>query len=256
MTSDLESQSKDDARERARKRNDDLQAFAIHLGVYLIVITGLFFIDVATGPGWWFFFPAIAWGIGLAIHGWVTATDAIFRDRETRPASRARVRHHKPETVSSPAANEQVIEHSTQLIDQMRSASRRIPNQDVRRQALALCGSADQVLSVIEETPGEQVLARDFLNRYLTPASSIISDYSRLANRKVASARPTLEKVETHDIPLLSAKIDELHDRLHRGSLIDLEVAREMLSLDLADWDDDLSTLQEISKSSSPSSRD
>lgn len=238
MTSEQEQPAQDDARERARKRNDDLQAFAIHLGVFLIVITGLFLIDVATGPDWWFFFPAIAWGIGLAIHGWVTATEVIFKDRAEKPAVEKRT-SPKASPVPATTASSQVVERSTQLIDQMRTASRRIPNQDVRRQALALCGSADQVLSVIEETPGEDALARDFLARYLTPATSIITDYSRLANRNVASARPTLEKVESHDIPLLSAKLDELHDRLHRGSLIDLEVAREMLSLDMAEWDDD-----------------
>lgn len=122
----------------------------------------------------------------------------------------------------------------------MRSAARTIPKADVRQQTLGLCASADLVLSAIEENPNETELASDFLNRYLTPASAIVTGYSRLANRNIPSGQATLEKVETHDLKLLSTKVDEIYDRLHRGTLIDLEVAREMLSLEVPDWNDTL----------------
>lgn len=231
--------SPDHTRSAARQRADDLQAFSIHLGVYLIVILGLFFIDLASGPDWWFFYPAIAWGIGLAIHGWVVLSEQVFTEHRIEQMFKPKEPAQTTIAEVRPRPDDDVVERSTELIDRMRRSARRIPNQEVRQQALSLCASADQVLAVIEETPDEKALADDFLNRYLTPASAILSDYSRLANRNVASARPTLEKVETHDIPMLSTKLDELYDRLHRGSLIDLEVAREMLRLDVADWDDE-----------------
>lgn len=55
--------------ERAKKRVEEIKGFYIHLGVYLIVSTGLFLIDVATSSGaTWFYWPALAWGVGMAIH--------------------------------------------------------------------------------------------------------------------------------------------------------------------------------------------
>ena len=32
----------------------------------MVIIAGLFVIDLATGDGWWFYWAAIGWGIGLA----------------------------------------------------------------------------------------------------------------------------------------------------------------------------------------------
>ncbi len=45
--------------------------FRIHLIVYLSVIGFLLFIDLLTGPSLWVHFPALCWGLGLAIHFWV-----------------------------------------------------------------------------------------------------------------------------------------------------------------------------------------
>jgi hypothetical protein len=117
----------------------------------------------------------------------------------------------------------------------MRASSRSIPRTDPRREALDACAASDRVLSAIADHPDELPLARDFVDRFLQPASTVIGDYARLANRNVPSAQATLEAVESHDLPLITRKADELYDRLHRGTLIDLQVAREMLTLDMAD---------------------
>ena len=53
----------------AKKQVKKKKGFYVHFGVYLSV--GLFFLlmNLATSPGdWWFFFPMLPWGIGLAIH--------------------------------------------------------------------------------------------------------------------------------------------------------------------------------------------
>lgn len=40
----------------------------IHAIVYVLVIALLFAIDSLTPGGWWFYWPALGWGIGLAAH--------------------------------------------------------------------------------------------------------------------------------------------------------------------------------------------
>ena len=210
-------------------------------------MTAFFLLNLATDRGnWWFFYPFIVWGVGLAIHGWnVLGSERLFNEDWAERKAQSMLGREQSKSTPVPTlkpepkvATGDVLKQSAILIDGMRISARGILKPDVRRQALAVCASADQVLSAIDENPSEAVLARDFLTRYLTPASTIIGDYARLASRNIASALPTLEKVETHDLPMLTAKLDDLHDRLHRGSLIDLEVAREMLRFDVADWDE------------------
>jgi hypothetical protein len=56
------------AYENAKKRVEDLKGFYGHLISYITVIGGLAAIDALTGGGWWFYWVAIPWGIGLVIH--------------------------------------------------------------------------------------------------------------------------------------------------------------------------------------------
>ena len=58
--------------QRAKERVEELKGFYVHLGVYSVVILGLFFIDFVDGGNWWFYWPLFGWGIGLAIHAFVT----------------------------------------------------------------------------------------------------------------------------------------------------------------------------------------
>ncbi len=55
--------------ERAKKRVSALKGFYRHLTIYIAVMALLFFIDLADGGNWWFFWPAIGWGIAVVIHG-------------------------------------------------------------------------------------------------------------------------------------------------------------------------------------------
>jgi len=55
--------------ERARRRLVSEKGFYVHLVTYVLVIAGLFIINVLTGHGrWWFVWPAVGWGIGIAVH--------------------------------------------------------------------------------------------------------------------------------------------------------------------------------------------
>ncbi len=75
------------AEQRARRRLVAEKSFYVHLAIYVIVISGLFVINVLTGHGrWWFVWPAIGWGIGLTIHALSTfgMIGLLGRDWEER----------------------------------------------------------------------------------------------------------------------------------------------------------------------------
>jgi sensor histidine kinase YesM len=55
---------------KATKKMEDIKGFYGNLISYVIVITGLAVLNLATYPEYlWFFYPAIGWGIGVAVHG-------------------------------------------------------------------------------------------------------------------------------------------------------------------------------------------
>jgi hypothetical protein len=227
------------------KRRHELQEFFQHLIVFTVVNGVLLVINLITSPGsLWFFWVTLFWGIGLAIQGFNALaldrrlTDRVMGTREDEPPA-PRPPASAPASPSNDTSNgaelPQIMDRASSLIDRMRASARQIPGTDPRREALDACAASDRVLSAIADHPDELPLARDFVDRFLEPASTVIGDYARLANRNVPSARETLEAVETQDLPLITRKADELYDRLHRGTLIDLQVAREMLTLDMAD---------------------
>lgn len=77
------------AYQRARRKVGQIRGLYVHVTVYCIVIAGLFLINLFSGRPWWFFWPAIGWGIGLAFHAFgVYGTDALFgadwEERKTR----------------------------------------------------------------------------------------------------------------------------------------------------------------------------
>jgi hypothetical protein len=56
--------------EEARERVQEIRGFFWHLFTYLIINAFMFVLNWLTGSGrWWFFWPMIGWGIGLAFHG-------------------------------------------------------------------------------------------------------------------------------------------------------------------------------------------
>ncbi len=55
--------------EQARERVDVLRGYYSHLASYVAVNLFLAAINLVTSPGsWWFIYPLLGWGIGLAIH--------------------------------------------------------------------------------------------------------------------------------------------------------------------------------------------
>lgn len=219
---------------KARKRRQFMQ-FA---GVYLAILTFFLLINLLSGPGnLWFYWPMLPMTIPLVILGWGAFAEDRFDDEWVERQVQRSTGGAATTASREPATELDAISaQAGELIDDMRRSARQIGKPGVRAQALDVCATADRVLSAIGDNPEEVALARDFVGRYLTPARTIFDDYARLSSRNIAAAQPTLGRVEDHDLPLLAKKLDEVHERLHRGSLIDLQVAREMLSLDVSDW--------------------
>ena len=75
---------------RAKKKVENLKSFYINLTAYISVNILLFVINYVTAKGdWWFIFPLVGWGIGVAIHGLVTYLDynrstANWEDRKIK----------------------------------------------------------------------------------------------------------------------------------------------------------------------------
>jgi MoaA/NifB/PqqE/SkfB family radical SAM enzyme len=66
----------EERREARRKRARAWRAWRAHIASYVSVMLGLVLLDLVTGPGAWWYYPAIAWGMGLGIHTLVIAFNA------------------------------------------------------------------------------------------------------------------------------------------------------------------------------------
>lgn len=54
----------------AKKKVEDIKGFYIHLFIYIVVNIGLFVINIISTPdSYWFYWPLLGWGIGIAMHG-------------------------------------------------------------------------------------------------------------------------------------------------------------------------------------------
>lgn len=229
------------------KRVAEMKDFIEHLTAYVIVNGFLMVLNLVTNPGsWWFLWVVFSWGIGLVFHAVdvfmgdgsnlarkvINRIDAVTGQSGTTEEAAPR----PPVTVTEKAPSQTeigtIISRGTEVVDQMRRDVRQIPQGQARRDAMLLVNKADEILLAIEEQPEEVLLARDFLNGLLIPVGKLLGDYSRLAARDIPSARPTLREVEEQDLPALQKRMDAVYERMHRGNLIDLEVAREMMALD------------------------
>lgn len=73
--------------QRARQRVLALRGFYVHLLVFIVVNAFLFALNLITSAGqWWFYWPLLGWGVGLALHAVVAlgADNWWGRDWEER----------------------------------------------------------------------------------------------------------------------------------------------------------------------------
>jgi len=134
------------------------------------------------------------------------------------------------------ALNRDLAQGATEVAE-LRRLAHRILSPAAKVRVLDITDSADRILGVLRQDRPDPDIAASFLGRYLGPAQRLVAQYVRVAERGVSGAAPALAKIEQVDLPLLDQKLRELYDGLHRGDLIDLEVASEMLEFDLTGVD-------------------
>lgn len=214
-----------------------MSTFLLHGMVYAVIMAMLFFINLMTWDGMlWMVFPAVGWGAFLAIHGgvaWMTANMGV----SNRMVDRAR----QPVSVPTPAkrakANtpegelEKIVLGGLDKVDEMRAIGRNMRTASARRNALLAVSSIENTLLALENQLDELPLAREFSGSFIEPAHKIFVEYDRLSRRDIQSARALLDEVEQKDLPRITERAEQVHERVHRGTIIDLEVAREMLHL-------------------------
>ncbi len=71
----------EEARELARKKKRAWRSWRAHVASFVAVMLGLILLDMVTGPGAWWYYPAIGWGMGLGVHTLVTLFNA-FEDED------------------------------------------------------------------------------------------------------------------------------------------------------------------------------
>lgn len=71
---------------RARRRVAAMKGFYAHFLVFVLVVAGLFAINVATGGSWWVLWVVFGWGIGVVAHAAATLgrTPKVISDWEER----------------------------------------------------------------------------------------------------------------------------------------------------------------------------
>lgn len=221
----------------ARKQAKEQREFYAHLTTYAGIMVLLFFIDLLSGDGWWFFWPMLGWGIGIVAHAATVFGENRFGPAwEERKAQQLleRATETPPARNDAPAANQtlrKLIDQGVADVARLRSNALRMTDPDVKARALGICTRADDILAVLSEPGRDELLAREFVDQVLTPARTVFANYVRLSERRIASAEPALRRVEHHDLPYIERTLNDVYERLHRDDVISLEVASEMLTL-------------------------
>lgn len=151
-------------------------------------------------------------------------------DRARQPVSMPRSR--SAAHPNTPAGElEKIVITGLDKVDEMRAIGRRMSTASARRNALVAVSSIENTLLALENQVDELPLAREFSGSFLEPAHKIFVEYDRLSRRDIQSAKAILEDVELKDLPRITERAEQVHERVHRGTMIDLQVAREMLHL-------------------------
>lgn len=75
--------------EQARRAAKQKVGFYKHAGIWAVVSVAIIVMDVFTGPGWWFFWPVLGWGIAVAFHaGSIFFGDGFQQKLEDREVER------------------------------------------------------------------------------------------------------------------------------------------------------------------------
>ncbi|MFN8592872.1 MAG: 2TM domain-containing protein [Thermomicrobiales bacterium] len=213
-------------------------AFRNHLMIYLVTGVFLVTLNLLTSPrSLWFYWPLFFWGWALVFQAVKTfGADApaqvLATLRSLVPGAGSTASGQTGRNVretAGPAALESVEER----VKRLWRTARQIPEGPVRDQAFRICAAADRVAEVMSTDRTDPGTVAWFDAQLLAPTEDLLSRYSRLRGRDIAGAEDTLRRVEAENLPQIEARLDALYDQLHRGEIVDLAVASEMLDIEL-----------------------
>ncbi len=235
----------DRAADRERKEAKTVRgdaAFRSHLTIYLVVGLFLLTLNLLTSPGeLWFYWPLFFWGWALIFQAVATyGADAPWRAlavvRSIVPGLTATAQlpsaRRTPNSAPFAAAAFAAVH---ERIERIKEIALRIPDGPVREQAFRICAAADRIAEAMAADRTDAKTVTWFNERLLEPTESLLASYVRLVGRGVAGAGETLRRVEEQNLPLIESRLDTLYDQLHRGEIVDLAVASEMLDIELPD---------------------
>jgi hypothetical protein len=217
-------------------------AFRTHLMVFLVISLFLLTINLLTGPDeLWFYWPVFFWGWAVVIQAaatYGTGTPARVLEvlRSIVPGAAA-TDHSPPKARDATDGDVETIaiESVEQRVQRLWRIARQIPEAAVREQAFRICAAADRIAEVMAADRTDARTVAWFEERLLAPTESLLTEYLRLAGRGIAGADATLRRIEERNLPQIESRLDTLYQQLHRGDVIDLAVASEMLELELDD---------------------
>jgi hypothetical protein len=228
-----------EARQREKSGRGDA-AFRKHLAVFLAVGLFLFTLNLLTSPtDLWFYWPLFFWGWALVIQAAATfGTEAPARVMEelralvpgmpkSMPVRGGRSRSFGKRPF---AAEEFASLH--ERIEQLKALAIQLPTGPVRGYAERIAATAERsAAAMAADRAGAETVAW-FATQLLQPTERLLGRYVLLTSRGVTGAEETLKRVEEQNLPLLASRFDALYNQIHRGDIIDLAVASEMLEFD------------------------
>lgn len=215
--------------------------FRGHLTVYLVTGLFLFTLNLLTSPReLWFYWPLFFWGWALvfqaiATFGAEAPTRVLAVLRSMLPwlpnAFRSPMPLGRAENAAAPfAAAAFVSVH--ERIERLKEIAWEVPEGPVRDQVLRICAVAENIVAVMAADRTDARTVGWFNSQLLEPTESLLTRYVRVTSRGVDGAEATLRRVEERNLPLLASRFAALYGQLHRGEIVDLAVASEMLEFD------------------------
>jgi len=217
-------------------------AFRAHLVTFLASGFFLLTLNLLTDPtSLWFYWPLFFWAWAIIIHAFAIygvgapwRVLAIIRSLVPRFRSTSAF----PDSAGRDAplwSSPHVLDLVEERVQRLWRIARQFPEGPTRNQAFRISAAADRVAEVMAVDHTDPGTVRWFNDRLLAPTETMMSQYLQLSSRDVPGAHSTLRRVENESLPAIEARLDALYDQLHRGAVVDLAVASEMLEFELPD---------------------
>jgi hypothetical protein len=207
------------------------RGFLMHLGPYVIVIGFLAMINLLTSPTYpWFLFPAMGWGVGIALHLWgvLLSGDKGEERAEHPPAREGReVERHpiqRPATTQSGLSNKTIQAHLDKALaykEQIDHLIQATSNRKATARLKDLAGQVSQWTQAIEELAWQvdRFQQNTLIRQDLESVPKSIEELeTRLADETNEATRTELERTLTNRKNQL-ASLERLQNTMNRAEI-------------------------------------